>query len=388
MNYINTIKRGNIMKDFELKCCIINGVEKWYFYYSDGIKWHKMTCRNCQTKDDAEVFVEKAKEKLRKKNQYLIRNIAADMFLYESQHLKRYNDFGKKLCSETINQKRQFIELIINQFGDELLNELPVSKIERYLLNDKRHSGSWKNFYLETFLNIYDESIWKCEHPVTRPKFQKFARNSVKPDVFTEKELNDVLDRNIWDSYTEWLLFCLTAACGLRLGEARAVQVRQFKFHEGILVVDGFLKGNGFRTNYNKKGNAMDRKIRCVPVPYKVLSEIAYHVATDKMNPDDYLFLDENGRTYTNSHLEHTFKIVLKRSGIKLIGKKYVPHSLRFTYVTRMRTVLSVDDVRKVVGHSSTDMTEYYTRIMIPEMCETVKPMLNVVNSLFDFENL
>ena len=49
-----------------------------------------------------------------------------------------------------------------------------------------------------------------------------------------------------------------------------------------------------------------------------------------------------------------------------------------------MRTAFSVEDVRKIVGHTSTDMTEYYTRMMIADMCKTLQPARSVVSELFD----
>lgn len=372
------------MKDFELLTKIVDGKTKWYFTYRDGTKVHSKTCRNCKTEKEALFVMNEFKKKSISGNQYLIKNIASDMFTNESEHLKRLENFGKHLSDDTIQQKRQFIQLIIKKFGNYKLNELHISDIESYLLKDFKHSGSWKNFFLETFGNIYEESLWKCKNPVPKPQFQKFARNSRKPDVFTEKELNQIFNKELWISYKEWLLFYITASCGLRLGEARALQVRQFQIHEGVLVVDGFLKRSGLRTNYNKKGNPNDRKIRCVPVPNRVLMEIVGYITRHKLDNNDFLFLDDYGKTYTNCHLEHTFKKVVKASGIDIHEKKFVPHSLRFTYVTKMRTAFSVEDVRKMVGHTSTEMTEYYTRMMISDMCRTLQPARSVVSELFD----
>lgn len=370
------------MKNFELQSKKIDGKEKWYFYYPNGNKTCMKTIPNCKTKEEAEKNFTRFQSRFNKENQYLIRNVANDMFLNESEHVLRLQNFGKNLSYETIHQKRKIIELIIKEFGDYKINELNISQIENYLLKDKSHSGSWKNTFLETFGSIYEETIWKCAVPVPKPQFQKFARNSKKPDIFTEEELNKIFNKELWSSYTEWLLFYVTAYCGLRLGEARALQVRQIKIKEGILVIDGFLKHNGFRTNYNKKGNANDRKIRCVPIPNKILEELIKYISYKKLDNSDYLFLDENNRTYTTCHLEHNFRKVLIASNIKLFDRKLVPHSLRFTYVTRMRMLVSVDEVRKIVGHTTNEMTEYYTRMMISDMCKSLQQTRGIVNQL------
>ena len=49
-----------------------------------------------------------------------------------------------------------------------------------------------------------------------------------------------------------------------------------------------------------------------------------------------------------------------------------------------MRTKLDAETVQKMVGHSSVEMTEYYTRAAIPEMIEGLNPARQAVNMLFE----
>lgn len=63
--------------------------------------------------------------------------------------------------------------------------------------------------------------------------------------------------------------------------------------------------------------------------------------------------------------------------------RKIVPHSLRFTYVTRMRRGLSIEEVQRIVGHSSIEMTQYYTRSSIPELIAAVQGSFEQANNLF-----
>ncbi|MBQ0008737.1 MAG: site-specific integrase [Firmicutes bacterium] len=59
------------------------------------------------------------------------------------------------------------------------------------------------------------------------------------------------------------------------------------------------------------------------------------------------------------------------------------PHSLRFTYITRMRRNCDGEIVQKLADHNSMEMTEYYTRAAIPEMVEAAKPAIDAANKLF-----
>ena len=71
-------------------------------------------------------------------------------------------------------------------------------------------------------------------------------------------------------------------------------------------------------------------------------------------------------------------------AGIDLDGRKLTPHSLRYTYVTKMRRTLPVDTVRKLVGHTAEKMTEYYTRASIEDGLAGIKDTKTAVENLFD----
>lgn len=43
-------------------------------------------------------------------------------------------------------------------------------------------------------------------------------------------------------------------------------------------------------------------------------------------------------------------------------GRRLIPHSLRYTYVSRMRRQMSAEDLKNYTGHSSTTMVDYYSR--------------------------
>ena len=73
---------------------------------------------------------------------------------------------------------------------------------------------------------------------------------------------------------------------------------------------------------------------------------------------------------------EEWFRRILGMSGINAENRILTPHSLRYTYITRMR--------REVAGHNSLAMTDHYTRAAIPEMVEAVKPAMEAANRLFE----
>lgn len=67
------------------------------------------------------------------------------------------------------------------------------------------------------------------------------------------------------------------------------------------------------------------------------------------------------------------------------VGKRILtPHSLRYTHITRMRRDVAGETVQKIAGHTSMEMTDYYTRAEIPEMVAAIKPAAEAASKLFE----
>lgn len=357
--------------------------EKWFYsYLNENGQRVKRTCKGCKTKKEAESFITKLK--IENKDTYLIKNIAKDMYLNNSEHLKRLAMFGKVLTERTLNQKRSYIDLIIRRFGNYRINEINFAEIAKELILDTNHSASWKNGYLDSFTAIYDETAWKCPKAIPRPKFQRFVRNSKKADIFSTEELISLFREENWKTKRDYVLFSTIISCGLRLGEARGLKLSQFIFDEKLLIVDGFCKNTGERTNFNKAGNTSDLKIRVVPLPDELIVLLKEFIAENQiLNKNNFIFTREDKKVVRQEYLEKTFKRAIKLAGIKLENRKLVPHSLRYTYITRLRRFLPVDLVQQIAGHSNSKMTDYYTRFGVDELQVKVAGALEAVNKLF-----
>ena len=178
-------------------------------------------------------------------------------------------------------------------------------------------------------------------------------------------------------------MFLCIASCGLRIGEARALKVYQLLSNDKFLLINGFCLYNGVRTNYNKKGSAADKKIRVAPLPDDTYQLLKNYIEANKLSHDDFIFRSKTLNPLTQKYLENTFKKQTIKAGIAVGNRKLVPHSLRYTYVTRMRRDLNVEQVQKIVGHTSIEMTEYYTRNLVDNMVASLSNTTKAVNQLF-----
>jgi integrase len=153
------------------------------------------------------------------------------------------------------------------------------------------------------------------------------------------------------------------------MGEARGLRPKQILFDRKALIVDGFVKADGTRTNYNKKGTEEHPKLRIVPLPDITLSLLKEHIAEHGVAEDDFIFKGqkEPEKPITAFYVHDNLKRIMEKAGIEINGRRLIVHSFRFTYVTFMRRELPAETVMKLVGHTTIGMTEYYNKRLIDE---------------------
>ena len=126
-----------------------------------------------------------------------------------------------------------------------------------------------------------------------------------------------------------------------------------------------------------------NRKFRIVLMPERVVALVENYINARNKGPEELLFTHEN-KPLRKEYLETIFKKALENAGISLDGRKLTPHSLRYTYVTKMRRSLPIDTVRKLVGHTSDAMTDYYTRASIEDGLAGIADTKQAVENLFE----
>lgn len=359
--------------------------KRWYYWWIDerGIQRQKV-CKHCSNRAEAAAFVA-ALSPLRR-DVHTVAEIARDMFLPDSEHVKRRAAFGKGVVASTLRERRVYVEDIIARWGCYDIRDINVKDITTYLLGDE-HSASWKKHYISTIKEICAEAAWRGVN-VACPVFPSFMAKAVSADILSGEELRRLFVREnfanpIMDSTKPYLLFLVSATAGLRIGEAQGLRASQFLFDRKALVIDGFLRRDGSRTTFNKAGSQDDRKIRVVLLPDGVLAEMREFLAKEGKSGGDFVFT-HSGQTVPYQFLRKTFDDALARAGIDVAGRKLTPHSLRFTYVTKMRRTLPIDTVRKLVGHTDDKMTEYYTRGSLEDGLAAIAHTKRAVEGLFE----
>lgn len=357
-------------------------VKRWYYWFYDtNGKRKNRVCPNCTSRADAEAYIKTLPEKI--VSSFLIQDITREMFLPKSAHVFRREQLGKKCSIESLKDCRRYIHHIQDLWGTISIAELTAKDIVSSLLSITDRSSSWKNRIITILKEVYEEAAWQGIH-VNIPAIPRFQKNYKKADVLTTDEIKKLFLEENYPSYDIYLLLFLCLLCGLRLGEARAIQYNQISFDKKILVVNGFCRRNGERVSFLKKGSEDNPKWRIVVLPDLAIKHLqTYFYGTHE--PGDYLFI-KDGKPYRKEYLETCFKRALINAGIATNGRRLIPHSLRYTYVTRMRRYAPVELVQKLAGHTSEGMTEYYTRFSLEDSALSVLPALDAANKLIDEE--
>ena len=144
------------------------------------------------------------------------------------------------------------------------------------------------------------------------------------------------------------LAIALAALAGLRMGEVRAVEVRDVDFDHHRILVRRALSEDASLTP--KSGHERE-------VPLAAGLEVRLRDAVKSKLPRARVVLDEEGQTPRRQQVLHQFKRYLRKSGLK--ERSF--HSLRHYFVTQLlKGGASAEAVRVLAGHSKLEMTQRY----------------------------
>ena len=376
-------------------------VHRWYYYWLDvDGKQIQRSCRGCKNRSEAENYIRSLPPPPGAPTvsgpDVRIRDIAETMYIPGGDHIHRRKQLGKSINPGTMRECRIYIKKIVSLWGDMKLGGLGVDTVMPYLFNVDR-SGGWKNRFLEVLGEIYSEAPWyNCR--VSKPAFQCFATNYHKADIFSTEELDRLFKPENFISYQFYLFFLLCLSAGMRLGEVRAVRAKQIIADKKIIIIDGFCKVDGTRTVYNKTGNPDNPRFRIVYLPDITLAKMKAWIKKNGLEPEDFCFTYA-GQPIKTEYAELAFSRSLQAAGFmssegqekgrrrrpkSIDGRRLVPHSLRYTYVSRMRRELTAAELLPMTGHSSEVQVDYYNRKVLDlALASLPKVGAAVANTIF-----
>jgi len=379
----------------------------YYYWFKQGNKRIIKTCgRACTGKRDAVAYLETLlkqelsgiKQKTELQNT-LLGDYAKDFFTEGAAHLERWKAKGHILKPQTIVQhRRHLMNYLIPKFGKLSLDKIRPANVEDFLL-EQRLSNSCRNTILYTLKLVMREARREGIIEII-PEFEPFKRSGRRQDVLSSEELIKLFPYDEKELISVWkrpddmrkerdeialmfgTLFCVTVSAGLRSGEIRALNTEQISIANSGLVIDRALDDRG-EIGMVKKATANDTRSRAVVIPEFTLKMLERWLNRSH-EPPQYpgLVFHYHEKPIANYYILDRFRFGLDRLGIDYEKRRLTVHCLRYTYNTRMRTLLSEQVLREFVGHRSIAMTDHYDN---PILLERLTAYQNVRPSVEQF---
>ncbi|MEU1390705.1 MULTISPECIES: tyrosine-type recombinase/integrase [unclassified Nonomuraea] len=175
----------------------------------------------------------------------------------------------------------------------------------------------------------------------------------------------------------DWALtIWLMAGCGLRIGEARAVD------QDCVMFGGRRLRVRQQVTQTHALGPLKHRKEgehRDAPLPPFVNQRIAAHIDTHGIADDGLLFRGRRGRFIDNNTYRATFAKAVKAAGLP---DDFTPHDLRHAYVSmQLASGIPITDVSRWIGHKNINITYAIYGHLVDESWDRA---LDVMQARFD----
>jgi integrase len=314
-----------------------------------------------------------------------IGEFAKDMFTEGAPYLMRWAAKGRVLKRQTIVQYRRHLSgYLLPKFGHLRFTEITPTLVEDFLL-DQRLSNSCRNTILYTLQLVMREA--RREGIIEFiPEFEPFKRNGKRQDTLSGKELGALFPYDERELIRIWTrpenkrkeldgnlalmfgtLFCVTVSAGLRSGEIRALHREQVSIPNSGLVIDRAVDDRG-EIGPLKKATAEDNRSRAVIIPEVTLRMLERWLERmPECSAYPGLVFSYHGKPRANYYILDRFRYGLQNAGIDYESRRLTVHCLRYTYNTRMRTLLSEQVLREFVGHRSVTMTNHYDNPILNE---------------------
>ena len=316
------------------------------------------------------------------------------MFIEGAPHLIRWAAKGKVLKRQTINQHRRHLErYLLPRFGNLRFQDIKPTALEDYLL-EQSLSNSCRNTIIYT-PKLIMRAARRAGVIEIIPEFEPFKRNGRRQDTLSSEELAALFPYDYDELVRIWsrpgpipdesdkialmfgTLFCLTVSAGLRSGEVRALHREQISESRSGLIIDRALDDLGVIGGL-KKSTSEDTRSRAVIIPEITMKMLTrwLKIAPEIENYPGLVF-PYHEKPVASYYLLDRFRFGLDNLGIDYTTRRLTVHCLRYTYNTRMRTLLSEQVLREFVGHRSVAMTDHYDNPILLERLsayQEVKP--------------
>ena len=167
---------------------------------------------------------------------------------------------------------------------------------------------------------------------------------------------------------TVWLMH----GCGLRIGEALAVNLRcRVNRGKTLRVKEQVNPAAQLKPlKFRREGEFRD-----IPLPQYVSEAIDKHVAGHGVTPDGYLFQGRKHKLVIRRSYQQDFQRAAAKAGLP---PEFIPHSLRHLYAsTALAEGIPITEVSRWLGHKSIEVTHQIYGHLVPSSFDRARTTLD-----------
>jgi len=255
----------------------------------------------------------------------------------------------------------KWIDPVIGKMSFKDIRSLRIIKIRKKMLEAKKPKSRRTIEYVFAIVRqiwnmARQEGLINTESPTGEIKKLKFDNKRLR--FLSHNEADALLEGLKIRSLQLHNISLLSLHCGLRASEVFNLTWGKVDFDRGIITVDG--KGDKSRPAF------MTAEIKAM------LESLA------KGNPDDLVFLDRKGKKINRISYSFTRAVdeIKLNEGITDDRQKVVFHSLRHTFASwHVENGTDLYTVQKLLGHSTSAMTERYSHLSPDTLKSAVKAL-------------
>jgi integrase len=319
----------------------------------------------------------------------LLKEYAKDFFVHAiCNWTKRRHAQGFSISEPMSNMRRGHLSNhILPAFGDLPLYDLNPVQIENWLLElDLSHAT--KN-HIRSTMDIVLNEARRARLISTNPvadvgrlsKSQYKKRDSLSlQDVKTLFPNDEEKLLHIWRRPDFVVLYFLMLSSGIRSGEARALQWKHVIWEQQGILINQAVKADG------SIGDPKAKEIRAIVLPCRAIDLLRWWI--DRCvhdEPEDFIFHSKKrGTPISGEAITSGFKAALKKAEIEVGDRNLVAHSLRHTYNTIMKGILTAEMLREFTGHRSEEMTDRYDNPYLLDRLKQFQSSRKLIDSTWD----
>ena len=192
----------------------------------------------------------------------------------------------------------------------------------------------------------------QCQAQLLPEQLERPKKSKKLPEVLSIDEVKAILQHT--PNLKHKTLLSLLYSCGLRIGEALKLQLRDIDMERRFMHVK----------------SAKGAKDRYVPIAEQMIHLLKRYLAS--YTPGLFVFEGQNGGKYTDVSARQVFKRSLEKAGIK---KTITLHTLRHSHATHLlENGTDLRFIQELLGHNSPKTTMIYTHVSTTSLDKIKNP--------------